>query len=144
MARLDRTRLDKGIFPFRCEIATRIADLDTYGHINNVVIAGIFQEGRYRLFRTLDLTDNQDVQQVVAGLTIEFAGEMILPDPIQVATGVLDIGRTSFRLGQIATQNGRVGAYAEIVHVMRDQNGQVPIPHEMRAKLGALKIGDSL
>ena len=65
---------------------------------------------------------------------------MLWPQAIEVSTGVLDIGRTSFRLGQIARQQDMTGAYAEIVLVMRDEAGPAPLPEAWHGKLDALKI----
>jgi acyl-CoA thioester hydrolase len=140
MSRLDRARLENGTYPFHCEVQTRYADLDMLSHINNVAMADILQEGRLRFVMSTDVKSGLQRQMVVAASLIEFATDMLYPDPVQVSVGILDIGRTSFRFGQVARQKGRVGAYAEFVMVTRDSQGPVPIPDEWRAALEGLRI----
>jgi acyl-CoA thioester hydrolase len=140
MTRLDRGRLDGGVYPYHCQVAMRFADLDQLGHANNVAVAAILQEARLRFIQAFDLIGVVRCELVVAASLIEFAHEMLYPDPIQVAIGVLDIGRTSFRLGQVARQNDRVGAYAEVVQVSRNGQGPVPLPDEWRGKLERMKM----
>ena len=50
MTRLDRRRLEIGVFPYRCQVATRFADLDQLGHINNVAVTGILAGGARMAF----------------------------------------------------------------------------------------------
>jgi acyl-CoA thioester hydrolase len=140
MTRLDRRRLENGVFPYHCQVPTRFADLDRLGHINNVATAEILEEARSRLFHTFDLIGGIHCQLVVAGSIIEFGDEMLWPDPVHISVGLLDVGRTSFRLGQLAVQNSRIGAYAEIVLVMRNDEGPLPLPDEWRNKLETLRI----
>jgi acyl-CoA thioester hydrolase len=141
--RIERAKLERGVFPYTCQVATRYSDLDQLGHVNNVAVAAIFQEGRNRFIRGVDLMGLARCDLVVAALNIEFASDLYHPDPIDLSVGILDIGRTSFRFGQIASQNGRIGAYAEVVQVARDKNGPIPLPDAWRAKLESLKIADS-
>jgi acyl-CoA thioester hydrolase len=143
MARIDRARLDKGVFPHRCEVATRWSDLDQLGHVNNVAAALILQEGRYRFVIHTGLPfDTPDRHQlVVASSHIEYAADLLSPQPIEVSTGVLEMGRTSFRLAHLARQAERTGIYAEIVQVVRNAQGPAPIPDEWRSRLERMMIG---
>jgi acyl-CoA thioester hydrolase len=141
VTRIDRARLENGVFPHRCQIATRFSDLDQIGHVNNVAAAEILQEGRALFVRAAGLlTGDPRPQVVVASSLIEFASDLLSPDPVEVSTGLLEIGRTSFRLGQIARQGSSIGLYAEIVQVLRDAQGPLPIPADWRTKLESLRI----
>jgi len=140
MTRLDRTRLEGGTFPFHCEIPTRYADIDQLGHVNNVALAEILQEARLRFILAFDLIGASRCQLVIAASHIEFSQELLYPDPVHVAVGVLEVGRTSYRYGQIASQNGRAGAYAEVVQVTRVGPGPVPLPEDWHAKLARMMI----
>jgi len=138
--RIDRARLDKGGFAYRFNIDPRFSDLDKIGHINNVAIAGIFQEGRNRFFRASALYSLAQRDLVVAACTFEYAGDLLYPDTIEVDIGVLEIGRSSFRVAQTAGQNGRIGAYAEVTQVARDASGACALPDVWREKLETLKL----
>jgi acyl-CoA thioester hydrolase len=140
MTRLDRARLEGGVFPFHFDVATRFADLDENGHVNNVATADILQEGRLRFIQPIDLIGVSRCQLVIAASLIEFSQELQYPAPIAVAVGVLDVGRTSFRVGQVASQNSCIGAYSEVVLVTRVGRDPVPLPDDWRTKLDGLKI----
>jgi len=130
--RINRDRLKPGNFPFHFEMQTRFSDLDKVGHINHVNLAAFFQEGRNRFFYAIELLKAAQCGLVVAAMNIEFAGDLFHPDPIEIHTGILEVGRSSFRVGQIACQNGRVGAYAEVVQVGRGEQGPVALPDAWR------------
>lgn len=138
--RIDRKRLQPNNFPFSYEMQTRFADLDKVGHVNHVNLTAFFQEGRNRFIYACDLMGLAPCPLVVAALNIEFAGDLFHPDPIEVHTGLLELGRSSFRVGQIAYQNGRVGAYAEVVQVARVENGSVALPDAWRPILERMMI----
>ena len=141
MARIDRKRLDAAEFPVTVEIATRFADLDMQGHVNNAAAALLLQEARAAFNRTANLPDLKGkLRAMVAALSIEYAGEMGYPAPVEISTGILDIGRTSFTLVQIARQHGRAGLYAQTVMVVADADGPAPIPDRLRAAYDRLRI----
>lgn len=141
MIRLDRQRLQGATFPERMEIATRIADLDVQGHVNNVAVATILQEsrGRFNKARVASLLGPGD-GMVVGGLFIEYAGQMYFPEPLEVSIGALEIGRSSYALGQIVRQDGRITAYAEVSMVIIREGRAAPLSDTLRAALEAASI----
>ncbi len=126
--RIQRDRLEPGNFPYCFEMQSRFSDLDKVGHVNHVNLAAYFQEGRNRFFYAYELLKAAHCGLVVASLHVEFAGDLFHPDPIEVYTGLLEVGRSSFRVGQTAVQNGRIGAYAEVVQVARGDQGSIALP----------------
>ncbi|HVA41298.1 MAG TPA: acyl-CoA thioesterase [Candidatus Binataceae bacterium] len=143
MSRIDRARLESAAFPLQHPAATRCADVDQLGHINNLATAELFQEGRVHFLLSFGLTGLAQRSGVVAASRIEYARDVLWPHTIDVATGVLDVGRTSFRLGQTARQQDMTAAYAEIVLVMRDAAGPAPLPEASladRARLPGTEI----
>jgi acyl-CoA thioester hydrolase len=120
----------------------RIGDLDVQGHVNNVAVAAILQEARGGFNKRL-LAHHLDGHGLVVGsLFIDYAGEMHFPDPVEVSVGVLEIGRSSFVLGQVARQRGRIAAYAEMALVVTAGGRGAPIPGPMRAALeDAIVVG---
>ncbi len=140
MVRLDRTRFENKTFPHVCDVTTRFDDLDRIGHLNNVAIASLLQEGRYRFFADSSMAATPQRQVVVASVFIDFAGDLRHPAPVSVATGVLEIGRSSVRVGQLVLQEGSSAVFAEVVHVIRDEQGTIAIPEDWRTKLESLRI----
>jgi acyl-CoA thioester hydrolase len=143
MARIDRARLTEGVFPYRLEVPTRFSDLDMQGHINNVAVAGIVQEARARFAQDMGLgalVRERGCALMVASLLIEYAGEMRHPPPVEVSVGLLEIGRTSYRVAQVVRQEGRIGAFAEMVQVASKNGASAPFDDAWREKLESLLI----
>lgn len=137
--RIDRARLESGL-PFRCEIGTRFSDMDKVGHINNVAIADLLQEGRNRFLNSLELMRAAPGALVVAAMSIEFAGDLFHPAPVEISLCVLDIGRSSFRVGEVIRQHGKIAVYAEVVHVARNSSGATGLPDAWRALLETVQL----
>ena len=140
--RIQRDRLAPEKFPFCYEMQSRFSDLDKVGHVNHVNLMAYFQEGRNRFFYAFELLKAAHCGLVVAALNVEFAGDLFHPDPISVHAGLLDVGRSSFRVGQIAVQNGRIGAYAEVVQVARGEQGSIALPDAWRPILDRMMISE--
>lgn len=138
--RIDRARLSRAAFSYSSQIETRFSDLDILGHVNNVAASALLQEGRNRFHHHCGLLRIEDKQVVVASTLIEYAGDLFHPDPVEVCTGVIEIGRSSMRLGQIGLQNGSIGIYAEVVLVARDASGPTPLPQVWRDRLEAMRL----
>jgi len=136
MVRLDRQRLQNATFPERIEIATRFDDLDVQGHVNNAAVAVLLQEARGRFNRGhLASFLGEGRGLVVGSLLIDFAGPIHYPEPVEIVTGVLEIGNKSYVLGQIARQDGRIAAFGEVTLVATENGRAAPITTEMRSVL---------
>ena len=141
MARIDRTRFDTATFPAPFVVQTRYADLDVQGHVNNVSVITILQEARVHFNRLAGFWDvAPGLRMMVAGLTVEYAGEMSHPEPVEVFTATMAIGRTSFTLGQMIRQGDRTTTYAELTLVVADAAGPTPIPPIIRTRLERLSL----
>jgi acyl-CoA thioester hydrolase len=141
MYRLDRARLTSATFAETVTLETRFDDLDMQRHINNVAVAVLFQEARGR-FNQARIAGHIPAGGGIAvgSLFIDYAGQMFWPDPVEISTGVLEIGRSSYVLGQVARQRGVATAFAEVALVMTGPDGATPIGEAARAVLEGLKI----
>lgn len=134
MARIDRARIDNAGSPVIETIQTRFDDMDTQGHINNGAVVVLLQEARARFNTRIGLGRKAaDQRMMVAGLQVEFARELHHPEPVDIATSIIAVGRTSFVMGQVARQQGQAAVYAETTIVMTDANGPTPLSDAMRA-----------
>ena len=144
MARIDRKRLDAATYAVSLDVPTRYDDVDMQGHVNNAAAVVILQEARANFNVQAGMREHlAGYRMMVAGLTVEYAGENHHPGIVTVSTGVLAVGRTSFTLGQVARQNGRSTLYAQATMVMADANGPAPIPDAMRAAYQRLMIPEA-
>lgn len=126
------------------EIATRWADNDAYGHVNNVVYYAYFDTAVNR-----HLIDNGvlDVaRSPVIGLVVEtrcaFFSPMGFPDTVHVGLKVVHLGSSSVRyeIGLFRNEQPLASAVGNFVHVYvdRQSNRPVPIPAPTRELLQAL------
>lgn len=118
MAKPDAALLDRERYPFRCAIELRFSDLDTNLHVNNVSLAGILEEGRVRFHRAMGLPLGRDgISALVASFSIEYLGEILYLEALDMHVAALGLGRTSHTLGQLVIQNDVPLAYARTVMV---------------------------
>lgn len=99
----------------------RYADTDRQGHVNNAVFATFCESGRVALFfETGEKLAPAGCEFVIARLELDFRAEMLWPGQAEIGTAVLDIGRSSFRLGQGIFCGESCAATAETVIVLLD------------------------
>ena len=140
MAKPDPALLDPARYPFHCTLETRYRDLDSNLHINNGVMASLLEEARVRYHRASgfsDLCGELAMTMMVASITIDFLGESLFPDPLEMHVACGHAGRTSTRLSQLATQGGKVVVYSESVLVCVKDSRPVEIPAAFRESLPA-------
>jgi acyl-CoA thioester hydrolase len=141
MMRLDRRRLENAAFREWIEIQTRFDDLDFQGHVNNVAIVAFLQEARAK-FRNRGFTEmvGEGRHLVVGSLFVDYAAEMTYPEPVEIGTGVIEIGNSSVLLGQVARQKGRIVAFAEATLIYVENKVPTRFPERTRAFLEQTRI----
>ncbi|MBY8822382.1 acyl-CoA thioesterase [Sphingomonas colocasiae] len=139
MARPEGWRLDRAAYPFSFVTETRFQDVDILGHINNVAMAALFENGRVRFNRSLGLFDRRqpDERWLIAAIAINYLAEAHFPDDIEIASGVGHIGTRSWRIDAAAFQNGHCVATCDTTIVMTDAKGSQPLPAHMLSALTA-------
>jgi len=137
MARPEGWRLERAAYPFTCATETRFQDLDVLGHINNVAMAALFENGRVRFNRSLGLFDRrQDGERwLIAAVSINYIAEAHFPDDIEICCGVGSIGTRSWRVDAAAFQNGACVATCETSIVLSLPGGPAPLPDHLLAAL---------
>jgi len=141
MAKPERWRLDAAAYPFKAEIQTRWADLDLLGHINNVSMAGLFEEGRGQFNRSLGLHRSAPgIRWLIAGVDIAYLAEAHHPAPVVIASGIGRIGERSWSILSAAFQGDSCVATCETTLVYTDATGAIPFPPEFRAKFEAVAV----
>lgn len=114
------------------EIATRWADNDLYGHVNNIVYYGWFDtvvNGWLIEAGLLDLAAGGPV-----GLVVEtgcrYARPLAFPAPVEIGLAVERIGGSSvrYRLGAFAKGSAEAAAEGHFTHVYVDRETRRPQP----------------
>ena len=141
MAKPESWRLTPAAYPFTTDIPTRWADLDLLGHINNVSMAGLFEEGRGKFNRMLDLhRDHQEIRWLIAGVDLAYLAEAHHPAPVTVASGIGAIGTKSWSIFSAAFQDDKCVATCETTLVYTDASGPTAFSDTHRTKLEAMRV----
>lgn len=138
MSRFDPARLDIASYPFSTSVETRFQDLDPLGHINNVALAALFENGRVRFNSGMDWqaqNEAKSLRWLIARVDINYIAESHFPDPIVVASGVGPIGRSSWTILSAAFQNGQCIGLCDSTLVCTSPEGSQPISDAFRAEL---------
>jgi acyl-CoA thioester hydrolase len=134
-ARIDRQRLDAATWPSTYRMPVRFVDIDTQRHVNNSGAVVYLQEGRIAFDAELEMHHDPGEGTVVVSAMVEYADEMLWPGEVEVDTGVVDIGRTSFTLAQRIRQSGKSCIFALVSLVRVGPSGTEPLTPGMREKL---------
>jgi acyl-CoA thioester hydrolase len=129
------------------EMATRWADNDAYGHINNVVHYSWFDSAVNAWLIEAGLLDIETGDPI--GLVVEtgcrYAGALTYPEPVEIGFGVERLGNSSvtYRLGVFAKGDDEPAAEGHFVHVYVDRETRRPVelPLAWRARLEEILMG---
>ncbi|MFH3479527.1 thioesterase family protein [Xanthobacter sp. V4C-8] len=131
-------------FPHVLTLSTRWADVDVYGHVNNVVYYSYFDTVVNEHLIAHGVLDPQS--SPIIGLVVEtrctYFRSLTFPAPVQAAMRVAKLGSSSVRY-QIALFQGedeQAAAQGHFVHVYVDRASQRPvaIPDAVRRVLQPL------
>lgn len=121
----------------------RYGDTDRQGHVNNALFATFCETGRTAFLYDPAAPLAPDGHSfVIARLVLDFRSEIRWPGSVDIGTGVLSIGRSSFTLGQGLYVEDRCVATAEAVIVLTAAATRrgTPLPDAVRAALSAWTI----
>jgi acyl-CoA thioester hydrolase len=133
-------------YPSRTSADIRYSDLDRQGHVNNAVFATFSEVGRVAFMYDPDRPLAVEGQSfVIARLLINFRAELFWPGSVEIGTGVVRVGRSSFTLAQGIFNDGRLVATAEATIVMVDQETRrsTPLPSQTMDVLHSLRLADT-
>ena len=136
----------RGAYPVWREIATRWADNDAYGHVNNVVHYSWFDTAVNAWLIEQGLLDVASGDPI--GLVVEtgcrYAQSLTYPEPVEIGLAVEKIGGSSvtYVLGVFAKGSRDAAAEGRFVHVYVDRQSRKPvaIPDAWRQRLELIRI----
>src|ERR1700750_1087290 len=107
----DTARRAPASYPARITVRSLFSDMDVFRHINNSALSRYFEEGRADLniiaFGAASITAPVDGEQILfATATIDFLAPARYPGSLEIGTGVLRIGKSSYTVAQAAFQGG--------------------------------------
>ena len=133
-------------YPFHADLDPRFGDMDIQGHLNNVALAGLYEEARVRFISSIfTIHSRPDGQRpVLAEASIRYLAEGRYPGRLTAACGVLRLGRTSYGIGQAMFQGGRCIGTADIVIVWTEAGRPIPLPDTFRSAMTRVLIAEAI
>ena len=137
----------RGAYSVWREIATRWADNDAYGHVNNIVHYAWFDTAVNGWLIEAGLLDIAAGDPI--GLVVEtgcrYAAPLAFPEPIEIGLAVERLGTSSvtYRIGVFAKGSDEAAAEGHFTHVYvgRESRRPVDLPASWREALGAIRLG---
>ncbi|MBM4282845.1 MAG: hypothetical protein FJ137_19535 [Deltaproteobacteria bacterium] len=119
-------------FPARLDLPVQWGEMDSYGHVNNVVYLRWFESARMVLFKLLDFTSNTGTGPILASTTCRYKAPLYQGDVVTAAGRVVDVAHDRFVIEHALWSRdvGRVAAVGE-AHIVaydygRKQKGTLP------------------
>ena len=132
------------IFRYQTQIPIRYRDMDTLGHVNNVVYLTYIEQARIEYFADLELWDGDanELGLILAKSTVSYRAPLTMHDRIvQIDTRISRLGNKSFdmehQLSCVRDDEVIIVADAQIVMVVFDYIGNqtIAIPDVWRKRI---------
>ncbi len=141
----DHIRLTRSDFGHFRPIATRWADNDVYGHVNNVTYYAWFDTAVNGWLIDQGLLDpaTSPVIALVVETACAYFESVSFPEVVDIGLGVERLGRSSitYRLGVFRAGSNAAAAQGRFTHVHVDRQSRrpVPIPEQARLAMATLQ-----
>ena len=139
---------DRTAFRHWCREKLRNADTDQFRHVNNSVMASLFEAGRMELFNEASIASQPGkAHPAVVRLLLDFHRELFYPGEVSIGTRVERVGDRSVEIMQGLFDSQGCVASAEAVCVFLDPAaGRATAIHEEFGKQlvakGGLHVGE--
>ncbi|MEP3226574.1 MAG: acyl-CoA thioesterase [Parasphingorhabdus sp.] len=123
-------------YPFALITQTRFGDMDLLGHINNVAMADLFENGRVRFNRSIGMENRAEGDRwLIAAVQINYLREAHFPDDAKICSGIGRIGSSSWDILSAAFQNDQCVATCTTTLVLTNQQSAKKMDDAFRAVL---------
>jgi acyl-CoA thioester hydrolase len=127
-------------FRHRTRIEVRFRDIDSFGHVNNAVIASYVEQARVRYLRDVVGVDPIGRMPLILGmLKIDYLSPIFLADDVVIGSRVDWIGNSSISMSHLLKAADRELARSSSILVAYDYANArpMPVPEEWRAVFAA-------
>jgi acyl-CoA thioester hydrolase len=127
-------------FRHRTRIEVRFRDIDSFGHVNNAVIASYVEQARVRYLRDVIGVDPVGNMPLILGMIkIDYLSPIFLADDVQIGSRIDWIGNTSIAMSHLLHATDRELARSSSVLVAYDYDNGRPmsVPDDWRAAFAA-------
>jgi acyl-CoA thioester hydrolase len=133
---------------FRVEIDQPVAwgDMDSFGHVNNVVYFRYFENARVEYFRRIgwwEYLEQTGIGPIVGSTQARFRRPVKYPDTLRAGAKVISFGTDRFTIRHVLVSRttGELVTEGDAVVVCIDYraNAKVPVPDELRRRIEELE-----
>ena len=133
-------------WPVTIELPVQWGDMDSFGHVNNIVYLRWFESARIAYFEKAGiLSQMPDIGPIQARQVIDYRLPLTYPDRLLVSATVTKLGNTSFTmLYQVVSERRGLVAEGEGIVVMFDyaKQAKTPLDEGLRARIATLEGRD--
>lgn len=135
-------RQQRSIYPYVTRLQTRYRDEDRLAHINNIAIAEFYDEARSRFTRDLFVRAGVGMKTriVTADSRLTYLAEVFHMQDVDIATGILRIGSSSYDIGQALFIGDVCKGICTTTFVHAATTGATPMGDDLRAALQDMLI----
>ena len=135
-------RRERAPYPHAFAIQMRYADEDRLGHVNNIAIAGYYDEARSRFSRQVfDAVPPGEISRIVtADVRVTYLAEVFYADTVEVRSGILRIGTASYEIAQALFQKGACVGVCTTTFVQASAQGSSPLSPGLKVALEAWRV----
>ena len=132
-------------WPVTIELPVQWGDMDSFGHVNNIVYLRWFESARIAYFEKDGiLSQMPDIGPIQARQVIDYRLPLTYPDRLLVSATVTKLGNTSFTMALRARSHAHdraIAAEGEAVIVMVDYRNdrKVPLSDDLRKNIENLE-----
>jgi acyl-CoA thioester hydrolase len=126
-------------FRHRTRIEVRFRDIDSFGHVNNAVIASFVEQARIRYLRDVAGVDPVGKMPLILGmLQIDYLSPIFLEDEVQVGSRIDWIGTTSIAMSHLLEADRELARSSSVlVAYDYDKARPMPVPDAWRSVFAA-------
>jgi acyl-CoA thioester hydrolase len=130
-------------FPARIDLVVQWGEMDSYGHVNNVVYLRWFESSRMVLFTALGFTSNTGTGPILASTSCRYKAPLYHGDVVTAAARVVDVSHDRFVIEHAlwSRDAGRIAAVGDAHIVAYDYASKAKgrLPDDFRARVDALQ-----
>ena len=133
-------------YPVVIEAPVAWGEMDSMGHVNNIVYFRYFESGRIAYFERLGFMSDMEetgVGPILASTQCRFRLPLAYPDTVSIGTKVVEVGDDRFVMKYVVVshRHARPAAEGEGLIVAFDYRAQrkAPLPEEVKARIRALE-----
>src|SRR6478735_6987828 len=132
-------------FPVVIDQPVDWGDMDAFGHVNNVAYFRYFENARIEYFRRIgwwEYLTETGIGPIVGATQARFRRPVKYPDPLRAGAKVVSFGADRFTLRHVlvsrSTEEMVTEGDAVVVCIDYRANAKVPVPEELRKRIGEL------